>query len=736
MEQFYKVLRFLKQGKLITNIEKLNDGKRMYLSSFLISFVLVNFIFNFYYTVMERKPMNVLSMLLGIRLHALGSYLLVLVLAAALAAVLSIKLSGVFFKTNQNEEKESKLITKVEDIKQVYRLVPERELSFPGYGGSPIARCGDKIFIDTQLRNQLIVGTTRAGKGQTQVLPSIDLYSRAEEKPSLLITDPKGELTRGSHNNLVERGYKVWVFNMINYLRSHCWNPLTEIINEYVNGDEGKAEELIFAFATTWFSGTNGNGDPFWDMNSKAGFTALIYALIEDGIRDNCQKGIILYATFRNFQSLTRSNENKKTGETDLDRYFKKKQQEAETSNAESASADAYFSIEISPGKTRSSIFAHMITFLKIFTNKSFAKLTSKNEIQLTELGFNKEQPVAIFICIPPDNDALSKLASLMLSQAFKVNVNMAQRQESGVFFRPIKGIYEELGNIANVEGLDTQLSIGAGFGFTADLYFQNDGQIHKYNTRNNAKVKNTIYSNCNNKFFIATDDDDTRKVFAGMTGERKEKNFSKSGGLFSLSKNITESDRDKTLVTASQLLLLREGEQLVIRTLSRRNLEGEKVRPYPLLTNVEEGTALKFAYQYIPEFDPDPKRNPKAVVQLLQEDREDIKNLDLLKTYYRLSVFHDKAPEEEDVVSNEYEAKVDAWLQGNVDPNIEEPVLTDIFESDIFAVVRNYLNDDEYELDFSTFTKSSFLLYLREELKQNNITGGDFEELCALLKL
>lgn len=77
-------------------------------------------------------------------------------------------------------------------MKKQYRAVPDREKSFKGGGGVVISRLGDKVFIDDSPVNNLIIGTTRSGKGETFVFPTIDVYSRAEHKPSLILTIQKG----------------------------------------------------------------------------------------------------------------------------------------------------------------------------------------------------------------------------------------------------------------------------------------------------------------------------------------------------------------------------------------------------------------------------------------------------------------------------------------------------------------------------------------------------------------
>ena len=84
----------------------------------------------------------------------------------------------------------------VEEIKQQYKENCWKvKRPFSGRGGIPVFRQENKLYIDDSIVNNLFIGMTRSGKGEMFVFPIIDILSRAEEKASLVITDPKLELT-------------------------------------------------------------------------------------------------------------------------------------------------------------------------------------------------------------------------------------------------------------------------------------------------------------------------------------------------------------------------------------------------------------------------------------------------------------------------------------------------------------------------------------------------------------
>src|SRR5690625_5903424 len=74
-----------------------------------------------------------------------------------------------------------------------------------------------QLLIDDAPVHTMVIGITRSGKGETFVVPMIDVQSRASKKPSMVVNDPKGELAAASYKTLTERGYEVHVFNLIQH---------------------------------------------------------------------------------------------------------------------------------------------------------------------------------------------------------------------------------------------------------------------------------------------------------------------------------------------------------------------------------------------------------------------------------------------------------------------------------------------------------------------------------------
>lgn len=173
-----------------------------------------------------------------------------------------------------------------EEIKAQFLEIPEKNESFPGYGGTIVSRIKDKLYIDTSPVNNLVIGITRSGKGEMYVFPSIDVYSRAEKKASMVINDMKLELYKSSKKTLEKRGYKVYLLNFDDPMHSMGFNPLTVIVRLAVKGDYESAELLAQAFAFSIFNPDEPtNTDRFWNDASSSLLAALILAHLEDCLR-------------------------------------------------------------------------------------------------------------------------------------------------------------------------------------------------------------------------------------------------------------------------------------------------------------------------------------------------------------------------------------------------------------------------------------------------------------------
>ena len=197
------------------------------------------------------------------------------------------KVYTAFGNLNVGQEGTARWTTR-EEIDSQYKKIPLKAEEFKGMGGLPIARKENELYIDDSNTNNLVIGTTRSGKGECLVNPMSEIISRAEEKCSMIFTDPKLELAFMQIPELEKRGYECHVLNLIDLEYSACFNPLKLIIDEYEfeiknkNNDTSNAQQMCESVAYSLFPDNPSDPQPFFNIGSRDLFIAGVFACMED----------------------------------------------------------------------------------------------------------------------------------------------------------------------------------------------------------------------------------------------------------------------------------------------------------------------------------------------------------------------------------------------------------------------------------------------------------------------
>ena len=113
-------------------------------------------------------------------------------------------------------------------------------------------------------KNVLVIGGSGSGKTRFFVKPQLlQLHS------SYVVTDPKGSLLVECGRLMERAGYKIKVFNTINFKKSMHYNPFAYI----------HSEKDILKLVNTLITNTKGEGkggDDFWLKAETLLYTALI----------------------------------------------------------------------------------------------------------------------------------------------------------------------------------------------------------------------------------------------------------------------------------------------------------------------------------------------------------------------------------------------------------------------------------------------------------------------------
>ena len=448
----------------------------------------------------------------------------------------------------------------------------------------------------------LILGTTGSGKTIRFVIPTMQFLARSALKPSIVVTDPKGELYNTQSKLYQERGYEVLTLNLREPLkRSSCWNPCHIAYEEYQEGlrqkdlikfhsdkiddykgklqmaesrslfheqwyefngyafanlksamteaerKEGsmksKAQESIADLVQTLYAeSAKKANDPFWTKSASNLVEGLLLAMLEDS--EIPELGI----TAERFNLGTVSS-TLSLRMDQLKSYF------AIRDISSNAKRKAQGPMSAPTGGTQESIVSTAMADLGSFADPDIQYITCNNDIDFKDVG---RKPTVVFLIIPDEKENRHIFASLFITQAYKSLVELASGDEgvNGSCPHPVNFIIDEFANMPVIPGMDNKITVARSRGISFMLIIQALSQLRaKYGP----DVAEIIKSNCNLQVFLATNDNETAEYFSKICGQKTIKDINAS---MSQDGKVTESYSlsARALISPEELLTLPEG--------------------------------------------------------------------------------------------------------------------------------------------------------------------------------
>lgn len=136
------------------------------------------------------------------------------------------------------------------------------------------------FLVDTEPVNTMVLAITRAGKGQTVIEPTIDMWTRETRPNNMVINDPKGELLVKNYVRGTVRGFQIVQFNLINSMKTDIYNPLGMAAESAREGDFTKCAMYVDNIAGVFFP-VDGADDPVWPNAANNAFKRAAYGLID-----------------------------------------------------------------------------------------------------------------------------------------------------------------------------------------------------------------------------------------------------------------------------------------------------------------------------------------------------------------------------------------------------------------------------------------------------------------------
>lgn len=449
------------------------------------------------------------------------------------------------FTTRKEIEEQFKCINKMESKE-------EREAGgYEGHGGIVISQSEEKLFIDDRAVNNIVFGSARSGKGKYFILPSIDVYSRAKEKPSIIIYDPKDEIYDAFNKKLKDRGYRIEVLDLEKKeLSTIKYNPINLIVETCKKEDFSRAYFLTKEITDSIYGviSEKQDGDKYWSYSVKNLVNAMILGVIERHIAENKEEELTINDIGNMLFELASKDVEGKNG---LEIYFDK-------FDKNSMAKKLFDNSNFNKKNTRGSILIEAVKKLEI-SNFNYG-----NNIDLKNIGFKLEEdkPFAVFLKGQNFSNMNNAIASIFITQLYYI-LSKESLKYLGKCEREVIFMLDEFQNMPEISEFDNMLSIGVSRNIKFNLILQTIGQLK----RKYGEGYKQILINCTNNFYIYSSDIETVEYF---------------------------SEKLKHLKNRMQLMNLNDGEIIITRA-KNRDCYNNKIEPYPIY-NKSKNT---YKYEY-----------------------------------------------------------------------------------------------------------------------------------------
>ena len=338
--------------------------------------------------------------------------------------------------------------------------------------------------------NACIIGSSGSGKTRFWLTPQI-LQASADKNGgcSYVCVDPKGGVLSQVGTFLQRRGYKVKVFNSIDFSKSMHYNPLSYIHNE----------ADILKFVDTLIANTKGEGkegDPFWTKAETLLYCALIaYIIFEAPAED------------RNINTLVDMISGMDVKEDDesymnaVDYMFKG----LEKRKPDCFAVKQYKKYKLASGKTAKSILISCGSRLAPFDIPQLREIMSYDELELDRIGDRK---TAVFFTISDTTPTYNFIVALAFSQMFNLLCERADNVHGGRLPHHVRVLWDEAANTGQVPSLEKLVAVIRSREVSLCLFYQQYAQC-KAIYKDNAE---TILGNMDSVIFLGGRESSTIK--------------------------------------------------------------------------------------------------------------------------------------------------------------------------------------------------------------------------------
>ncbi|SFO16643.1 type IV secretion system protein VirD4 [Pseudobutyrivibrio sp. UC1225] len=412
-------------------------------------------------------------------------------------------------------------------------------------------------------KNVLVTGGSGSGKTRFFLLPNL-----LQMHSSYVVTDPKGDVVIKAGKTLLKHGYRLKIFNTINFKKSMHYNPFAYI----------HSEKDILKLVNTLIANTKGDGkagDEFW---TKA--ETLLYCALFGYIHYEAPEEEQNFNTLLEFLNASEVREDDEDYENPVDMMF----HDLEKKSPNHFAVRQYRKYKLAAGKTAKSILVSCGARLAPFDIAELREITSYDELELDTLGDRK---TALFLIMSDTDATFNFLISMVYSQLFNLLCEKADDVYGGRLPVHVRCLIDETANIGQIPNLEKLVATIRSREISACLFLQAKSQlkaIYKDNT-------DTIIGNMDSQLFLGGTEPTTLKDLSQFLGKETIDMYNTGesrGNNPSYSMNYQKSGKD--LMTVDEIAVM-DGDKCILQLRGVRPFLSDKydVTQHPLYKETGE---------------------------------------------------------------------------------------------------------------------------------------------------
>ena len=363
-----------------------------------------------------------------------------------------------------------------------------------------------------------------------EVGEKVEIYSKPYLSPYIVID---------CGHVLLKNGYRIKIFNTINFKKSQHYNPFAYI----------HSEKDILKMTTTLIANTKGDGkagDEFWTKAETLLYCALIgYIHYEAPVEEQN------FSTLIEFLNAMEVREDDETFQNPVDLMF----EDLKKKKPNHFAVRQYAKFKLAAGKTLKSILVSCGARLAPFDIQEVRDITMYDELELDTLGDNKS---ALFLIMSDTDPTFNFLISMIYTQLFNLLCEKADDVYGGRLPVHVRCLIDECANIGQIPNLEKLVATIRSREISACLVLQAQSQL-KAIYKDNC---DTIIGNMDSRIFLGGAEPTTLKELNAALGKETIDTYNTSdtrGNSPSYGTNYQKLGKD--LATVDELAVLDGGK-------------------------------------------------------------------------------------------------------------------------------------------------------------------------------